>query len=153
MGIFEDLLNLYSEIDNQYSRKEFDARRKRRTRQERKYSKQRELNDHAYFLFLFTRFEDLVRDKSSKVIKDEQKKKNWKSKRAWATFPNDKESDRISFITRASLLIDSSSHHFKKIKEYHKQRCTIAHGGNFSSPVSIHSVVCDFESLIRIMKS
>jgi hypothetical protein len=73
MNIFQELRHHYTEIDNFFGAEEFNARVKGYNRKEESWRRKRFLNDHAYFLFLFTRIEDHIRDVSSRLIIDKQK--------------------------------------------------------------------------------
>ncbi len=154
MSIFKELEELYSEIDTRYAKEEFDAQTKELIDKAQVLSRKRVLNDHAYYLFMFTRLEDRVREQSSILIAEKQDKlSDWKHRRAWDILPKEKDSDKIFFLNRAALLIDKGSHHYQKIKDYYLLRNTLGHGGNFSSPVSIPTVVTDFEILYRLLKA
>ncbi len=72
MSIFKELESLYSEIDGNYAKLEFEARVRHAHNIEEEWSRKRELNDHAYYLFMFTRLEDHIREQSSKLITDKQ---------------------------------------------------------------------------------
>ena len=153
MSILKELEELYLEIDSRYAEEEFEARSIGSHTKEQEISKKRELNDHAYFLFLFTRFEDHVRDQSSLLIVEKQTNlKDWRQRRAWDILPPKKEADSLFFLNRVALLVDKGSHHFKKIKSYYELRNILGHGGTFSSPVSIPTVVADFETYFRMLK-
>ena len=152
ISIFEELEALYCEINDKYAREEFDARARVDSDEEIKLARKRELNDHAYFLFLFTRLEDHIREQSSKLISDKQNNMmDWKDRRAWDILPKEKGSDNITFLNRVALLVDKGSHHYQKIKGYYELRNKLGHGGNFSSPVLIQSVVSDFDSFQNLL--
>lgn len=154
MSIFRELEALYSEIDNRYAREEIEARSRGFSKKEQTLSRKRELNDHAYYLFMFTRLEDHVREQSSNLIVEMQGNlRYWKQRRAWDVFPKERDSDRIFFLSRVALLIDKGSHYYQKIKQYYDLRNTLGHGGNFSSPILIPTVVADFESFYKMLKS
>lgn len=145
MSIFDELGVLYSEIDDYYAQKELEARNNSEKEKEKEFTQKRELNDHAYYLFMFTRFEDHIREESSKLITANQKNiADWKQRRPWDILPDDKGSDKLFFLNRVALLVDKGSHHFRDIKDYYDLRNTIGHGGIFSTPVSIPTVVNDF---------
>ena len=91
MNIFGELSMLYKEIDDLYAIKEFEARAKGFNKRETEWRRKRELNDHAYFLFIFTRLEDRIREQSSKLIKSKQDiLQNWRIRSAWDILPKDK---------------------------------------------------------------
>ena len=154
MNIFDKLQKQYQEIDNNYSKKEFSYRSKGHYRKEAELRDERELNDHAYFLFMFTRLEDIIREESSKLISKKQNTlTNRKQKRVWNILPTDKESDEINFKKRVALLVDKSSHLYARVVDYYKLRNEIAHGGNFSTPISIPTVVLHMKELRSILKA
>jgi hypothetical protein len=154
MNIFEELKTLYSEIDNYYVKQLVEARRDADEEKENEFSRRRELNDHAYYLFMFTRFEDHIREQSSKLIKESQDNiTDWGKRRPWDILPTDKQSDKLFFLNRVSLLVDKGSHHYQTIKNYYDLRNTIGHGGIFSTPVSIPTVVNDFNQYSRTLQA
>jgi hypothetical protein len=156
MSTFEELVDLYSEINERYTVEEFEARSNNLAEQEQALSLKRELNDHAYYLFIFTRLEDYAREQSSVLITENQKNSiPWEKRRAWSIFPKEKDSDKITFLNRVALLLKhgTDSHHFQKIKDYYDLRNTLAHGGDFHTPVSIPTVITDFKSFYDVLKT
>jgi len=59
----------------------------------------------------------------------------------------------LFFLNRVSLLVDKGSHHYQTIKNYYDLRNTIGHGGIFSTPVSIPTVVNDFNQYSRTLQA
>ena len=55
MKIIKEIEDQYFEIDNQYAAKEFEAHSKGHFLKEDEWRKKRDLNTHAYFLFVFTK--------------------------------------------------------------------------------------------------
>jgi len=154
MNIFEELEALYSEIDDFYARCELDARNNENENKEIAFARKRELNDHAYYLFMFTRLEDHVGEKSSELIKDSQDNiTDWEQRRPWDILPKQKESDKIFFLNRVALLVDKGTHYYQNIKNYYDLRNTLGHGGVFSAPISIPNVVSDFNSFHRMLNT
>jgi hypothetical protein len=155
MTVFTEIESLYLEIDCQYETQEFQARQNNLTDKETELSCKRELNDHAYYLFLFTRFEGFVREKSSDLISTKQSLPDWEQCRVWNILPKDKNADGgINFLNRVALLLENGrdSHYFGKIRDYYDLRNKLAHGGNFDSPISIETVVTDFNIFITHFK-
>lgn len=153
MNIFKELRQQYTEIDDFFGAKEFNARRKDYNRKEESWRRKRFLNEHAYFLFLFTRIEDHIRDVSSRLIIDKQKPlTNWSVKRDWEIFPKEKDSQRLPFMDRVALITSKGGSDFNLVKSYYDLRNTIAHGGTISTPVNIPTVISDMERLYRILK-
>lgn len=156
MSKFQELADLYSEINDKYTVEEFEARANNLTKQEMALSLKRELNDHAYYLFMFTQLEDYVREQSSILItKNQEKSIPWEMRRAWSIFPKEKDSDKMTFLSRASLLLKhgTDSHHYQKIKDYYDLRNTLAYGGDFHTPVSIPTVITDFRSFYEALRA
>jgi len=147
MSIFKELEALYLEINDKYAREEFEARTRGESAEELKLARKRELNDHAYYLFMFTRLEDHVREESSKLISNKQQNLiDWRDRRSWDILPKEKTPKAdISFLNRVALLVDKGSHHYRQIKDYYELRNTLGHGGSFSSAVVIQNVVSDFD--------
>lgn len=147
MNVFEMLAEIYYEIDQFYVAQELASG------DSVSISRKRELNDHAYFLFMFTRLEDHVREQSSQLIlRNSRTCHDWKQRRAWEILPSRKDSDRMPFMNRVALLIEKGSHHYAAIREYYDLRNKIAHGGDFSTPVSIPTVLNDFSMYYEKMK-
>ncbi len=154
MNIFDKLQKQYQEIDDNYARKEFSCRSKGHHKKEAELRVKRELNDHAYFLFMFTRLEDFIRKESSKLISQKQKTlTNLKQKRVWSIFPAAEDSNKIHFMHRVLLLVDKDSHDYNQVVKYYKQRNTISHGGTSSTAISIPTVVIDMKRLYSIFKA
>ncbi|MFN6380543.1 MAG: hypothetical protein ACK4WD_14780 [Flavobacteriales bacterium] len=92
MNIFDQLGKVYSEIDATYASFEVIARSKGHHKKETEYNEKRQLNDQAYFLFMFTRLEDRVRTLSNSLIDNKmQTLSDWKSKRSWEIIQKQKK--------------------------------------------------------------
>ena len=153
VNIFKELRQQYTETDDFFGAEEFNARVRGYNRKEESWRRKRFLNDHAYFLFLFTRIEGHIRNVSSKLIIDKQETlTNWSVKRAWEIFPKEKDSQRLTFMERVALITFKGRRDFNLVKRYYDLRNTIAHGGSFSTPVNIPSVISDMERLHKILK-
>lgn len=131
MSIFDELESQYNEIDNQYSLAEFYARSKGWNKKETQYRRKRELNDQAYFLFMFSRLEDRIRQQSAILITKKQTSiTSWKQRAAWDILPKN-AIDEMPFKKRLALLTQKGSFDYNLIVTYYKERNSIAHGGNF----------------------
>jgi hypothetical protein len=154
MKIFYELRSLYLEIETYYSEKQFEARKKKWHIKEREWSRKRELNDHTYFLFLFTRLEGLIRDKVSDLITKKQSCiRSWRQRSAWDILPSDKDDDKISFKNRLALVVEKGSGDFGKIVIYYQERNHLAHGKYFSSHLSMPIVFNEFERFDRKIRN
>lgn len=150
MNIFKKLEEIYQEIDGKYAIQEARAISRGYNRQEFKISKKRELNDQAYFLFMFTRFEDRIKTLSEQlIIKKVASPINWSSKRTWSIL--NKRKDRMPFMDRVALLTEIHQANYQLIEKYYKQRNNIAHGGTFTIPIDIQIVVEDMKRLYQTL--
>jgi len=154
MSIFKELGQVYGEINSFYAKKEFEAKLRGWAQKEKAWTRKRELNDHAYFLFMFTRLEDRIREQSSKLIAGKQANlRRWKQRRVWDILPKGKDDDHPRFKDRLALLVKEGSKDYNTVVEYYNLRNTLGHGGSFSSPVSIPDVVEDFDGLHRVLSA
>ncbi len=153
MTMFDLLADLYAEIDSFYAKQQLRQPERGDLVAEAEIETKRKLNDQAYFLFMFSRFEDAVREESSQLIRQNSNTTlDWEHRRVWQLLPSGKNADQPSFLNRVALLIDKGSHHYEKIKAYYEQRNTIGHGGDFTIPISISTVVGDLSSSLKRMK-
>ena len=153
MNIFDHLGEIYTEIDNSYTTIELISHSRGHFKKESEYFAKRQFNDQAYFLFMFTRLEDRVRSLSDKLI--DQKLailSDWKSKRSWEIIHKQKVNDTLHFMNRVSLLTPKGGKNFNLIKQYYDQRNNIGHGGTFTSPVIIPTVIADMKLLYKDLK-
>ncbi len=149
MSIFDELEKIYTEIDSTYAGIEIAARARGHYKKEAAQLKKRELNDHAYFLFMFTRLEDRVRELSDELIDNKMATlSNWKDRRAWEVF--DKKS--LNFMNRVALLTLKGGPDYNLIKQYYDQRNKIGHGGGFTIAISMPTVVADMKRLFKSLK-
>jgi hypothetical protein len=154
MRIFDELQNQYDEIDNNYAAIEFDAITKGQNNKESKYKRKRELNDQAYFLFMFSRLEDRIRKQSSILIARKQASiSSWKQRAAWDILPTGASGSEISFKNRLALLTSKNSTDYTLIVGYYKERNSIAHGGSFVSLISMPTVISELKRLYPIIKA
>lgn len=153
MNIFEELGEIYSEVDNNYAIKELNARAKEYSRKEREYKRKRELNNHAYFLFMFSKLEDRIKELSNILIENKHTNiSNWKYRRTWDILHKRKDKDRIYFMERVALLTESGHSDYNIIERYYIQRNNIAHGSTFTISISIPTVISDMKRFYRDIK-
>jgi len=152
MGIFDELEEQYNEIDKEYSSIEFKAASRGWIHKESKYQRKRELNDQAYFLFMFSRLEDCIRQQSAILITKKQNSiHSWKQRASWDILPNSAR-DQIPFKKRLALLIERGSQDYNLVVNYYKERNSIAHGGNFISSINMPLVISELKRLYQIIK-
>lgn len=152
MKIFVELEDQYNSIDKEYASIEFNAGARGWIKKEATYRRKRELNDQAYFLFMFSRLEDLINQESKGLIeKKKLSKLSWKQKAPWNNLPCDVK--KIDFKNRLALLVEKGNKEYNLTSGYYKERNSIAHGGNFLAPISMPLVIANFKSLYKAIKT
>lgn len=150
MTIFDELGKIYNDIDNIYSGHEIQVRRKGFNRKEAEFARVRQLNDQAYFLFMFTRLEDRVRNLSDQLIDSKLATlTDWKAKRSWEIIQKQKNNDTLHFMNRVALLTQKGGADYNLIRQYYDQRNNIGHGGTFTVTISIPTVISDLKRLYK----
>jgi len=150
MNIFDELGKIYNEIDNTYASIEVKHRSFGHHKKEAEYFRKRQLNDQAYFLFMFTRIEDRVRNLSDNLIDNKVTAlSDWKIKRTWEIINKQKSNDSLHFMNRVALLTQKGHDDYNLIQRYHDQRNNIGHGGAFTIAISIPTVIADMKRLYR----
>jgi len=153
MNIFDELGKIYSEVDDTYARTEIQARSKGYRKKEAEYYRKRQLNDQAYFLFMFTRFEGRVREISDNLINNKVTgHADWKINRAWEIINKQKSNDSLHFMNRVALLTPKGQIDYNLIKQYYDQRNNIGHGGSFTIAISIPNVIADMKRFYKDLK-
>ena len=153
MSIFDKLESQYNEINNEYARMEFHAESKGWNKKEAEYRCKRELNDQAYFLFMFSRLEDRIRQQSAILITKKQNSiTSWKQRGAWDILPNS-ANDEMPFKKRLALLTPKGGKDYNLIIFYYKERNSIAHGGHFISAISMPTVIAELKRLYDAVKA
>lgn len=154
MSIFIQLGSLYSDIDNQLAILEYNARINRFTRKEREIQTKRRENDQAYFLYMFTRLEDRVRELTDNLITNKSNTlTNWHYKRVWEILKKRAREDKLHFLDRVALLTPIGQRDFNLIQNYYHQRNTIAHGQSFTITIDIMTVIENLKRLYIDLKA
>jgi hypothetical protein len=124
------------------------------SKKEAVYSRKRDLNDQAYFLFMFSRLEDHIRQESSKLItKKRSSISSWKQRSVWDMLPTAADDDKMHFKKRLTLLVEKGRSDYNLVVNYYNDRNSIAHGGNFISSISMPTVISEFKRLHRVIKA
>ena len=153
MNIFDELGKIYSEIDNTYTSIEVQARSRGHNKKEAAYFRKRQLNDQAYFLFMFTRIEDRIRNLSNHLINEKVTTlTDWKTKRTWEIVNKQKSNNALHIMNRVALLTPKGHTDYNLIKQYYDQRNNIGHGGAFTIPISIPTVITHMKRLYKGLK-
>lgn len=93
------------------------------------FSDLRKVNAAAYFMLLFSQFEDRVNQLCRDLIRRRKGAASWEERRVWDIL--DESGDRIRtipFMNRAALLTEKGANTYNKIKELHDIRNHLAHG-------------------------
>jgi hypothetical protein len=149
MKAFDEVSAIYSDIDNTYAVAEANARIAGDQILEQGMQKKRELNDLAFFLFLFTRFEGHINMVVEGLVTSKfGTLKRWSDKRTWGVL----KGRQLAFMDRIALLTPSGHSDYNLVKKYYDQRNNIAHGQAFTIPINIPSATADFKRLTKILK-
>lgn len=150
----EKLEKAYYEIDEFLGSKEFEAREISNSEEEQRWRNDRFMNDHSYFLFVFTRFEDHIREESSKLILNKKDTiEDWKDRASWDILPSNKNDDRFIFMNRVALLTNKSENRYGIIKGYYDLRNKLAHGSEFDDPVDMDDFFENMKTFVEQMKA
>jgi hypothetical protein len=153
MSVFEELADQYENIDQHYSTLEFNASRRGWVRREEEWKRRRAINDQAYFLFMFSRLEDRIREESAKLIREKRDSiSRWRQRAPWDLLPKE-PGGKMHFKNRLALLCDKDGANFGLVSEYYDERNSIAHGGDFIKPISMPSVIKEMKELYRLLKA
>jgi len=154
MKIVEELSVLYVEIETDLSVRQFNASTHGYVRKDLELQRKRQLNDEAYFLYLFSRLEDHIREQSSQLITDKQTNlRNWRKRAVWDILPKDKDSDRFYFMNRVAILTEKGGRHYNQVKTYYEERNNIAHGGTFSTSINMFDVFLKMKELFKVLSN
>jgi hypothetical protein len=107
---------------------------------------QRKRNDQAYFLFLFTRFEDAVNEAVTVIVGNRVSGAAWAERRVWETWFGQDVKD-IRFMSKIEVLIDKSLRQYGIIRDYYRGRNDIAHGGIWNEQFLIPNIAQAMETI------
>ena len=105
---------------------------------------QRRRNDQAYFLYLFTRFEDAVNQAVAAIVANRVTGTAWPDRRVWQAWARGKIED-IHFMSKVEILTDKSLAPYATIKNYYDGRNEVAHGGVWSEQFFVPAIAQTME--------
>jgi hypothetical protein len=146
MSIFADIADQWQIADDTFSALEQAAFAANDDQNFDAAMEQRRRNDQAYFLFLFTRFEDTVNKAASVVIGNRISGANWTDRRIWEAWSR-RGVEQVPFLSKVEVLLDRSLHYYGLIKSYYDGRNDIAHGGIWSEQFVIPVIGRTLESI------
>jgi len=147
MNVIEELEIIYTEIDDSYASKEFEAHSKGYNIKENEFQNIRSINDHSYFLIAFTRLEDRIKTVTQNLIDSKlQNLNSWSYIRVWRIIKNRESRDRLSFLEYVELLTEKGQSDYNLIRDYYNDRNIVAHGNSLRS-IDMATVFQDFKRL------
>jgi hypothetical protein len=127
MSIFLDIAIQYSIADAAFSHAEQIAFEKDDDGAFDLASVQRRHNDQAYFLYLFTRFENQVNQAAQRLRAARVTGQPWAERRVWEAW-SPAEIEDIHFMSKVAVLTDKSMTDYRDIQDFYKARNRLAHG-------------------------
>jgi hypothetical protein len=77
---------------------------------------------------------------------------SWRQRAAWDILPSTSRED-YPFKKRLALLTEKGATDYNLVSEYYQERNAIAHGGTFTRPISMPTVISELKRLYRILKA
>ncbi|MGK7392595.1 MAG: hypothetical protein ACNS60_19735 [Candidatus Cyclobacteriaceae bacterium M2_1C_046] len=152
MNIIRKIEIQFTEIENEYSSKIFEAHRRGYYKKEDEWVEKLELFTHAYFLFLFTRLENHITNEVSSLIDFKRGSiRHWKSRAIW----DNVNINNLHFKKKVGLLTQIGQNDFNRIIDYYNYRNHIAHGGiisSITSTINMATVFSDFKMYFQVLK-
>lgn len=78
---------------------------------------------------------------------------SWKQRAAWDILPSSAGNSQLPFKKRLALLVEQGSSDFNLIVDYYNERNSIAHGGSFTRPIFMPTVIREFKRLYKLIKA
>lgn len=150
MNVIDEIEDVYFKIDDDYAASEFEAHSEGRFAEEDGWRRKRELNTHAYFLFLFTRLEDFIVTKSKAIVVEKMADiEDSVEKIIWDI----NLQKNLHFKKRLELLTKVRDvDYYERIVEYYQSRNEIAHGGTITD-ITIKINMIDVFSNMKLFYS
>jgi hypothetical protein len=148
MSIFTDIADQWQIADDAFSALESMAFAADDDQAFDVADKQRRRNDQAYFLFLFTRFEELI-TQAVKIITSNRAAGDWSERRIWEAWSAlvVKDGRSMHFLSKAEVITDKSRHDYEVIKNYYDGRNAIAHGGIHAEQFVIPEIAANMDNI------
>jgi len=142
-----DLLLTHDEVDGHLAALESRARAAARRAH---WARMRVLNDHAYFMLIFGRFEQYINDQCTRLIARKTASPNWRRKRLWEEI----DVEQFGFLRKVKLLLDKGLAQYGRIQTIYKDiRCEIAHGGSATvGPIVLPTLAAELRTLSGLLR-
>ncbi|MGX7703428.1 hypothetical protein [Methylobacterium sp. Gmos1] len=148
MSVFRELADQYAITDSTFAALESQAFAQDDDGAYDLAVRQREHNDRAYFLYLFTRFENAVNEAVGRLLSARCTASSpWPERRVWETVRRSKLAD-VAFLIRVQLLLDKSLAEYAYIRRLYDSRNGIGHGGDWTQPYDVADVAARLETII-----
>lgn len=145
MSIFRELADQYAITDSAFAALESHAFAQDDDSAYDAAVRQRERNSRAYFLYVFTRFENAVNEAVERLLSVRcSDALPWPERRVWETLRKSRLSD-VAFLIRVQLLLDKSRAHYAYVYRLYESRNGIGHGGDWTQPYDVADVATRLE--------
>jgi len=111
-----------------------------------KAGEQRKRNDQAYFLYLFTRFEDAVNRAVEVILANRVVGVQWTDRRIWEDWSRG-DVREVSFLSRVRILMDKTRNDYANVQSYYNGRNKVAHGGEWTEEFFIPTIAQQMATL------
>ena len=107
----------------------------------------RDRNDHAYFLYLFTRFEaEVDRAVTALVAERTAPAIPWNDRRIWQSWARG-EVQEIPFLAKVEVLLDRGNLHYAWVRHFYRGRNAISHGGEWREHVVVPDIAQELHQI------
>ena len=144
-----DLLLTHAEVDGHLA--DLESRAKSASRRTH-WGTMRVLNDHAYFMLVFGRFEQHINQQSTNLISRKIASAEWRRRRLWDGIG---DLERYGFMKKVNLLLDKGGAESSRIRNiYQDIRCVIAHGGSSTlGPIVLPTLAAELRSFSALLRA
>jgi hypothetical protein len=139
MSIFLDISTQYALADATFGKAEQQAFDSNDDAAFDLASKQRRHNDQAYFLYLFTRFENEINQATQRLLASRVIGQPWPERRIWEAWSRI-EIKEIHFLSKVEVLTDKSRIDYREVKKFYDARNRLAHGGELEDQFVVPAV-------------
>ncbi|MEI7608425.1 MAG: hypothetical protein WCJ64_13700 [Rhodospirillaceae bacterium] len=112
-------------------------------------TKDKEINDHAYFALLFFQFEDFVKERFRGLRRTRLTVATRSDRAAWEYI----DADRVSLLPMMRMLLPERADLRRKVKQYYDFRNRIAHEAALSLTIVLESAAADLKAIATCIAS
>lgn len=111
-----------------------------------RYERSLVVNDCAYFMLMFSQFEDEVNRLCEGLIRRKKALCEWEERRSWDIL-DDKQVRTLGFMRRVALLTEKGGRIYNRVKALYEVRNAIAHGSILFATVELGPVARDLQDI------